>query len=134
MKKIMMFAALAAALTLAACKQDPVPQEIVDQNMIISQRNAEFNGTKFRNERFPDALRVLMDSDSTISTDCRFGDGWASGKLEMPDRSTVDIKCQTNGSGKGFAGCLTKADFAGKSFADEDGVCSSNITSLPKFK
>jgi hypothetical protein len=52
---------------LAACGEDDVPQEIVDQNMIISQRNAEFNATKFRNERFPDALRVMMDSDSTIS-------------------------------------------------------------------
>lgn len=122
-----------AALALAACKED-VPQEIVDQNMIISQRNAEFNANKFRNERFPDAVRVMIDSDSTISPSCRFGDGWASGSLEMPDGTSVAVKCQTNGSGKGFAGCLTKADFASKSFADEDGTCSADITSLPKFK
>jgi hypothetical protein len=123
-----------AALALTACNQEEVPQEIVDLNMIISQRNAEFNATKFRNERFPDAVRVLMDSDSTISATCRFGDGWASGSLEMPDRTAIAIKCQTNGSGKGFAGCLTKGDFAGKSFADEDGICSAEIKSLPKFK
>jgi hypothetical protein len=122
-----------AVLALSACKED-VPQAIVDQNMIISQRNAEFNATKFRNERFPDATRVLMDSDSTISPSCRFGDGWASGALEMPDRTSIAIKCQTNGSGKGFAGCLTKQDFAGKSFADEDGTCGADITELPKFK
>jgi hypothetical protein len=54
--------------------------------------------------------------------------------MEMPDGTEVGVKCQTNGSGKGFAGCLTKQDFAGKSFADEDGTCSEFITSLPKFK
>ena len=133
MKKALILA-FACLVALSACKEDAVPQEIVDQNMIISQRNAEFNATKFRNERYPDALRVMMDSDSTISTYCRFGDGWASGKLEMPDNTEVDVKCQTNGSGKGFAGCLLKSDFASKSFADEDGVCSTTITSLPKFK
>ena len=132
MKKLVLIAAM--MFGLAACGEDDAPQEIVDQNMIISQRNAEFNATKFRNERYPEASRVMMDSDSTIAPSCRFGDGWASGALEMPDGTELEIKCQTNGSGKGFAGCLTKKDFAGKSFADEDGVCSSEITSLPKFK
>lgn len=132
MKRILMISLV--CIGLSACKGDEVPAEIVDQNMIISQRNAEFNANKFRNERYPDAVRVLMDSDSTISATCRFGDGWASGALQMPDGTELDIKCQTNGSGKGFSGCLTKSDFASKTYADTDGTCDSAITSLPKFK
>lgn len=131
MKNIIAFATIIALLS--ACNEE-VPAEIVDQNMIISQRNAEFNANKFRNERFPEAVRVMMDSDSTIGASCRFGDGWASGTLEMPNGSDVAIKCQTNGSGKGFAGCLTKSDFASKPYADMDGTCDDSITSMPKFK
>jgi hypothetical protein len=133
MRKITLALAV-SILALAACNDQTVPQGIVDQNMIISQQNAEKNATTFKNSRYPKAVRVLVDSDSTVSASCRFGDGWASGKLEMTDGSNVAIKCQTNGSGKGFAGCLTKDDFVTKDFANEEGSCSETITELPKFK
>lgn len=134
-KQTLLALILAFALPLAACKEEEsVPQEVVDQNMIISQQNAELNAKTFRTQRFPDAVRVLMDSDSTISAQCRFGDGWTSGKLEMKDGTTVPVKCQTNGRGKGFNGCLTSDDFKTKAFANEDGACNDTITSLPKFK
>ena len=111
-----------------------VSQAIVDQNMTISQQNAEKNAVTFKNNRYPKTARVLIDSDSTIGPNCRFGDGWASGKLEQPDGSSIAIKCQTNGSGKGFSGCLIKDEFVTKDYASEEGHCSDTITDLPKFK
>jgi hypothetical protein len=122
-----------AVLKLAACKED-VPQAVVDQTMMISQANAEKNAVTFKNKRYPTAARVLIDSDSSITAQCRFGDGWASGKLEMPDGTNVSIKCQTNGTGKGFSGCLTKDDFLTKDYANEEGHCNDGITSMEKFK
>lgn len=127
-------AVLTTALLLTACGSDNVPTEIVDQNQLISQQNAEMNAKQFRNQRYPEAERVMVDSDSTIAHDCRYGDGWASGKLVMGDSSMVDIKCQTNGRGKGYAGCLTKADFLTKEYASEEGSCNYNLTDLVKFK
>ena len=129
----MKYLALIALILLTACGEEDVPQAVVDQNMTISQKNAEKNATSFRNDRFPDAQRVLMDSDSTISKSCRYGDGWASGSLQMPDGTAIKLKCQTNGTGKGFMGCLEAKEFQSKSYASEDGVCG-DLTELPKFK
>lgn len=125
---------IASAVALSTGGGDKAPQSIVDGNMVISQQNAEKNAVTFKNARFPDAVRVLIDSDGSISPECRFGDGWASGTLEMKDGTKVAIKCETAGSGKGFSGCLTKDDFVTKSYAGEEGHCNDDLTQLPKFK
>ncbi len=134
-KHVAVAAALLSPLFLTGCGDDEVSMEIVDQNQVISQNNGEKNARTFVNNRYPDGVaRLLIDSDSTIGPDCRFGDGWTSGTIEMTDGTAVKIKCQTNGRGKGFSGCLTAADFKKKSYAEEEGHCSDTITSLKKFK
>lgn len=126
---------MVGSVLVTACDgDDPVPQAIVDQNMVTSKNNAEMNAKAFRNERFPEAERVLVDSDSTIGKSCRFGDGWASGQLVMPSGERLSIKCQTTGRGKGSNGCLTNKDFVTKSYAGEEGSCNHDLTELPKFK
>ena len=136
LNKLNMVASIALAtyaITLTGCGQEKISQEVVDRNQTISQVNAEKNATSFAKQRFPEYERVLVDSDSTINADCRYGDGWASGTIQMPN-SKISIKCQTNGRGKGYQGCLTKVDFMKKSYAKEEGTCNNKLTSLPKFK
>jgi hypothetical protein len=125
--------ACAGSMFLAACGEK-VPSDIVDQNMTISRENAQLNARRFVAERYPQATQTIVDSDSTVSANCRFGDGWASGKVFKDGVPIAKIKCQTNGSGKGLYGCLEDGEYKTKSYADEDGRCNPNITELPKFK
>lgn len=141
MKKILL--ALAVTLSLAAC-QETVSQDIVDQNMTTTRLNAQKNADSWKAAVWPEGtvhaqhngtpIRVLMQSDSSVGPQCRYGDGWASGVLQYSNGKTDKIKCQTNGSGKGINGCMYEAEFVTKSYKDEDGRCNSTITSLEKFK
>lgn len=127
----------ASVLALAACGPETVPQDIVDTNMTTSRLNSQKNADSYRLTQFPDSSRGLMQSDSTISKTCRYGDGWASGIIEFNDGpkqgQRVKIKCQTNGTGKGINGCMTDQEFQTKNYKDEDGKCGS-LESLEKFK
>jgi len=134
MKQIYISIIAISLLLLSGCGGDVVPMEIIDQNQIISQQNAEMNARAFKNGRYPDAVRITIDSDSTIGPDCRYGDGWASGKLYFKKSQTISIICQTTGRGKGFSGCLTKKDFVNKPYGKQDGDCDETITALKKFK
>jgi hypothetical protein len=78
-------------------------------------------------------IRILAQSDSSVSSACRYGDGWASAVVNFEGGKTLDVKCQTNGSGKGISGCMTKGEFETKTYKAEEGVCQ-NLTSLEKFK
>ena len=102
------------SIVLFGCSNDEVPMEIVDENMIITKNNAEKNAQRYAKERYPDFKEVLVDSDSTVSSTCRFGDGWASAKIIDGNGQHVSLKCQTNGRGKGSHGCMTKKEFGGK--------------------
>lgn len=132
MKKI---SVVVFALALAAC-DDKVSQDIVDQNQVISRDNATMNARRYAAEVYPKVdTQVLIDSDSTISASCRYGDGWASGKVvdSKTGQPLATLKCQTNGTGKGIAGCMTSQEFKGKTYADDDGKCQ-NLAELRKFK
>lgn len=141
MKKLLVIATLSI---LAACGPDKVPQDIIDQNMTITRLNAQKNADSWKATVWPEGqvnsqhggtpMRVLMQSDSTVSPSCRYGDGWASGVLQYSNGKTDKIKCQTNGSGKGINGCMYEAEFVTKSYKDEDGTCNTKIESLEKFK
>ncbi len=123
---------LLVVLWLSACG-DNVPVDVVDQNQTISRDNAQLNAKRFVAQQFPKATQTIVDSDSTISKDCRYGDGWASGKVIQDGRMIAKIKCQTNGSGKGLEGCLVEDEYKTKPYANEDGSCQ-NLPELPKFK
>ena len=109
-----------------------VPVNIVDQNQTISRDNAQFNAKRFVNERMVGS-KAIAQSDSSINKNCRYGDGWASVEV-FSDQGVkqAELKCQTNGSGKGLYGCLFKKDFMEKDYAKEEGVCQ-HLTDLPKF-
>lgn len=132
MKAIAIAIMIVIATLLAACGEK-VPVDVVDQNQTISRDNAPMNAKRFVNQRFPQATQTIVDSDSTVGRDCRFGDGWASGKVFQDGRIIAQIKCQTNGRGKGVEGCLLADEFKTKDYANEDGRCQ-NLPELPKFK
>ncbi len=122
------------AISLAGCGKEPVPTDTVDQNQNITRENSQLNAQRFKAAMFPNADQVVMQSDSTVSPECRFGDGWASGIIVQGGRTIEKIKCQTNGTGKGTFGCMTKAEFETKDYASADGRCDDGLTKLEKFK
>lgn len=124
---------VALALSMLSACGKKVDIETVDQNQSISRDNATLNARRFCNARFPQYTQVIVDSDSTISPSCRFGDGRASGKVYQDGKLLAKIKCQTNGHGKGLEGCLLEDEFKTKDYAKEDGVCQ-DLPALAKFK
>jgi hypothetical protein len=133
---------LALIASLMACGGSQVPQDVVDTNMTTARLNAQKNANSYFSIAYPEGttdarlgepMRALVQSDSTISQSCRFGDGWTSGEIQFKNGKSLPIKCQTNGTGKGINGCMTKAEFETKTYKDEDGRCNSNITVLNKF-
>jgi hypothetical protein len=133
---------LAIATVLSACGPEKVSQDIVDQNMTTTRLNAQKNASVWYSTVYPEGvvdvqrgkpIRILAQSDSTVAPSCRNGDGWASAIVNFEGGKTLDVKCQTNGSGKGIAGCMTKAEFETKTYKSEEGTCA-NLETLEKFK
>jgi len=127
---------------MVACGPDSVPQDIVDTNMTTTRLNAQKNASAWYSTVYPDGIvdaqrgkpiRILAQSDSSVSKSCRYGDGWASAIVNFESGKTLEVKCQTNGSGKGINGCMTKAEFETKTYKTEEGGCA-NLESLEKFK
>ena len=134
-------AAAFALVTLAACGAEKTPQAVVDQNMVTTRLNAQKNANSYLPQAYPEGtehpqfgkpIRILMQSDSSVTETCRFGDGWASGELQFASGKSIKVKCQTNGTGKGINGCMTEGEFQSKTYKDEDGKCQ-NLTSLEKM-
>ncbi len=141
MKFTKLFAAIAITASLVACDTG-APQDVVDQNMTTSRLNAQKNASSYYPVVYPEGsvdvklgkpVRILMQSDSTISKFCRNGDGWASGDIQFETGKTLAVKCQTNGTGKGINGCMTKSEFETKTYKAEEGACQ-NLETLEKFK
>jgi hypothetical protein len=139
MKKLL--AILSISVTLAACGPEVVPQDVVDNNMTTTRLNAQKNASVWYSTTYPEGMqdaqkgtpiRVLAQSDSTVSKSCRFGDGWASAVVNFQGGKTLELKCQTNGAGKGINGCMTKAEFETKTYKSEEGTCA-RLEALQKF-
>lgn len=135
-------AVLALIFALPGCGGGKVPQDIVDNNMTITRLNAQKNADAYFSVQYPagtvdvqlgEPIRALMQSDSSVTPDCRYGDGWASGVIQFKTGKSLKIKCQTNGVGKGINGCMSEAEFATKSYKGEEGTCQ-NLAALEKFK
>ena len=125
--------AVVTAILLTGCGEK-VSMDIVDQNQIISRDNAALNARAYvRAANLPEGVTASAESDSTINSSCRFGDGWATVKLVKDGVAFGKLKCQTTGSGRGLMGCLPEAEFAKKDYASQDGKCDSNITSMRKL-
>lgn len=141
MKKTLLIAAISVLIT-ACGETTTVPQDIVDTNMTTTRLNAQKNADAYYAVQYPsgtvdvalgEPIRALMQSDSTVSKGCRFGDGWASGVIQFKTGKALKVKCQTNGVGKGINGCMSEAEFQSKTYKGEENSCQAFV-SLEKFK
>jgi hypothetical protein len=139
---VIVVASIGISVALSGCGAGPVPQDVVDNSMSVSRHNAQKNANSYLPIAYPEGkvdaqtgskpIRILMQSDSTIGPNCRYGDGWASGDIQFENGKTIPVKCQTNGTGKGINGCMTKSEFEKKPYKDEEGRCA-NLEKLDKF-
>lgn len=106
--------------------------ETVEEYRMNSQSNSKKNLTSYVRKQ-DNVVEFDIMSDSTISKSCPGGDGWATGTMVMADKSEQKVKCQTNGSSKGTAGCMALADFNTR-YADQEGVCDESIKKIALFK
>ncbi len=141
MKFTKLLASMIIAASLVACTSE-APQDVVDNNMAVTRFNAQKNAASYFPIAYPEGAvdaklgkptRILMQSDSTVAKNCRNGDGWASGEIQFETGKVLPVKCQTNGTGKGINGCMTKAEFETKTYKAEEGSCQ-NLENLEKFK
>lgn len=159
MKRVALFAAVAASLALAACGEKEVTASqkmeaarVVQNNGAAFQQledsrararsNAELNGRAYLADspRFSDGAKLISHGDSTQSFECPQGDGWASltimkvtgAKKSEQEIEKWKIKCST---ASGTLGCYLDDDFAKKPFANEENKCNKNLPyPLPELK
>lgn len=120
-------------VVVSACGVDP---ELIEEMQQISQKNAESNLRRHLSAVGKGFNKISVQSDSTIGADnCKFGDGWATGKVLNPDNVEETYKCQTSGRGKGIEGCLTLQDFNSKiTYAEQEGSCDKSLKKLKFIK
>lgn len=116
-----------AVTVLTAC--GPSPEE-VEQNRINSQKTAKQNLANYV-RKLDNVIEFDIMSDSSINSECLGGDGWATGKIVDASKQEHTMKCQTNGSSKGTAGCMTLVDFNTRY---KDGECDKTIKEIPAVK
>lgn len=122
-KSVLMFA---VGMLLLACAPS---SDQVDEHQLISRTNAEYNAKRHARKAIEDVVSVSGQSDSTISADCPYGDGWAT--IDVKTLSGDEqIKCQTTGSGKGVEGCLSLVEFNQKDYANQEGKCDKSLKSI----
>jgi hypothetical protein len=125
--------AIAAIMALAACGKQDVSFNTLEEAKGIARDNALFNGQRFRAEN-PTVKdwTVVSNGDSSQTSDCPQGDGWATLTMYSPDATrSVKIKCSTVSAN---TECLFDNEFKSKPFASEDGKCNSHLPfPLPKI-
>lgn len=119
------------ALLLTACGNDTVSFSTQEDSRRQALENAEYNARHWRDKN-AENYKILMRGDSTISSRCAQGDGWATIDLKNDDKPNIELKCSTV---SGTIGCLTKTDFQGRKYAKQDGQCNKEIPyPLPKIQ
>lgn len=121
---------IALCSSVIACGGEEVDTSIVDNNQIISRENGTQNAKAYARQTFGEVDSITAMSDSTITPNCRYGDGWISATITDEKGDQHKIKCQTNGQGKGVAGCLDIESFNKKYV---DGKCDKTIKKLERF-
>ena len=116
--------ALATGLFLSACGKDEVSFETLETARKQARENAEFNARKWRADTKLYANAILIArGDSTQSSTCPQGDGWASIDIAEADtgQTLTKMKCSTVSDS---VGCRIDNDFKGSPYANEDGSCA----------
>lgn len=124
MNRLITAAALVAITSLAACKDEKVSFQTLEDARAQGRANAEFNAQLYRaeNPRFTDH-KIVSHGDSTQSPECPQGDGWASVSLlsvHGKDVEKYSLKCSTVSQA---LGCYLESDFIKKPFAAEENKC-----------
>jgi len=130
MKFNRIFLVALAVVAFSACSKNEASFDTTELNRATAKANAEYNAKKFRSEITQYAGWSLeTQGDSTQSSSCPQGDGWASAKLVSKENPAVKagLKCSTV---SGTVGCLTDTDFAKKTYASDDGQCQP-VTKVP---
>lgn len=122
-----------ASLAIVGCTLQKASFDTVEDSRRLARENSQYVAVDFRRQNTTYAqLDIYMRGDSTISSSCPQGDGWASVDLRTKDGATVTkLKCSTVSAS---IGCLEESDFKTKSYAQQEGNCSSEIPfPLPKL-
>ena len=136
MKLGLFFAALMVGLMalMSGCSSDTLSLETVESARAQANENSEFNAKSFRQTHTEYAgYSIAMRADSTQSTKCGQGDGWASIDLVNVDNGTkVPLKCSTVSAA---VGCISDLDLKARSYANHDGQCDKSLPfPVPKIQ
>ena len=116
---------------LFGCNGEKVSFQTSEESRITARENAKELAQTYRATNDLADWSIYVRGDSTISTECPTGDGWASIDLRHKGKS-IPLKCSTVSAG---IGCMTAKDFKSKSYASEDGSCRKDLPfPLPKIK
>lgn len=127
-------AAIAFSLLLSACSSDDAPSgDTLESIRAVGVATAQSNARAYSLSVHGNGAHVVTQSDSTVSSSCPYGDGWASVKVTT-DAGEFGLKCQTFGSTKGTKGCLSDEEFATKSFAEQNGKCDEELAEEQRNK
>ena len=124
MKKLftVLLITLASLTMFSGCSKQDVSFATLEEAKVTARENALFNAQRYRAEN-PDVkdFSAVSNGDSSQTSDCPQGDGWATLKLFSTDaRVQIALKCSTV---SGATGCLRDAEFKSKPFASDDGHC-----------
>lgn len=107
--------------------------QVVEDARLQAKENALMLAKQFRAENKMAEWDIYARGDSTISSTCPQGDGWASMELRDPNfhSEAIKLKCSTVSLG---IGCMTADDFKNKVYANQEGKCNPDIPHpLPKI-
>lgn len=121
-------------VALVGCDGNNASYEETEMNRKMANQNLEYNAKMFR-AKHPEYANftISTNADSTQTSKCPQGDGWATLKLVSIDNGVqIPIKCSTYSES---IGCLSDAEMKQKeTYASQDGHCNYEIpVPLPKI-
>lgn len=123
--KTVIFAVFAAMLTLTACTQEKVGFNTLESARAQVNENVTLVAQDFRAKNNMAEYDIYVRGDSTQSSECPQGDGWA----------TIDFKSRSNGGKSTYKcstvsvnlSCIEANEFKTKSYASEEGRCNREL-------
>lgn len=129
MKFTTLVGSLVIAMSLTACNE-PATADRLEEAHSTAKANAEYNAALYKaaNPRFTADFNIIGRSDTTQTSQCPQGDGWASLSIMKVEGKIVDktsLRCSTYSTS---VGCYREEDFVkDKQLATEDGTCRKEV-------
>ena len=128
MKKLLLV--LLPILLVACNKQEEVSFDTLESARLQAKENAEYNAKSWRSKT-PNGsqLDIIGRGDSSQTSVCPQGDGWATFTVLQKDTTTelYKIKCSTVSSA---ISCVTENEFKNTAYGNDDGNCQP-LTKVP---